>query len=151
MNETRICSKCEETKLITDFALRRRQNATRRTECRTCHSLYTKNHYKEKTGLYKERNKIRRKEAQTFILSYLLNKECIECGNTDIRVLEFDHVRGSKIIEVSTMVGKCYSKEMILAEIDKCDLICRNCHQVRTAIKSNNYKQKFLESLTSVC
>lgn len=54
---------------------------------------------------------------------------CVDCGNTDIRVLEFDHVRGVKVANVSRMVLDA-SLDKIMAEIAKCEVRCRNCHAI---------------------
>jgi hypothetical protein len=44
--------------------------------------------------------------------------------------MDFDHVRGTKIFEISKKPTT--NKEVILAEIEKCDIICSNCHRIRT-------------------
>lgn len=57
---------------------------------------------------------------------------CADCGNTDPDVLEFDHVpgRGKKEHCLSAvMTGR---KEIMLAELAKCDVVCANCHARRT-------------------
>jgi hypothetical protein len=46
--------------------------------------------------------------------------------------MEWDHVRGEKIRSVSEMCNRMCSKETILTEIAKCELVCANCHAVRT-------------------
>lgn len=58
---------------------------------------------------------------------------CADCGITDGRVLDFDHVRGEKVLAVSTMIDRNYSWAKIEAEIAKCEVACRNCHHIRTA------------------
>jgi len=57
---------------------------------------------------------------------------CVDCGSSDIRVLEFDHVRGTKIASVSSMVRRGRALSIIQAEIAKCDVRCRNCHAIVT-------------------
>ena len=57
----------------------------------------------------------------------------MDCGATDIRVLDFDHRPGSgKRKNVMRMVKEGFGLEAIRAEIDKCDVRCRNCHAVAT-------------------
>lgn len=46
-------------------------------------------------------------------------------------VLDFDHVRGKKVENISNM-AKHYTWEEILKEIKKCELVCSNCHRIRT-------------------
>ncbi|GAA1417817.1 hypothetical protein GCM10009640_02540 [Agrococcus citreus] len=56
----------------------------------------------------------------------------MDCGSTDIRVLEFDHVRGTKVASVGSMVRRGRGLAVIEAEIAKCDVRCRNCHAIVT-------------------
>jgi hypothetical protein len=67
-----------------------------------------------------------------YVKNYLENKACIDCGNSDIRVLEFDHVRGVKLYHVSYMIQKAYKLDLVKGEIEKCDIRCCNCHRIVT-------------------
>ena len=49
--------------------------------------------------------------------------------------MDFDHVRGVKIASISHMRNKNFPVEKIEAEIEKCDVVCANCHRVRTWMK----------------
>ena len=65
-------------------------------------------------------------------LIQLLGGKCIDCGyNGHPSALHFDHVRGTKIFPVSTLlVGATWAK--VMEEVDKCELVCANCHGIRT-------------------
>jgi len=67
-----------------------------------------------------------------YVKEYLEGKECVDCGNSDIRVLEFDHVRGEKLYHVSYMVTKAYKLDLVKQEIEKCEIRCCNCHRIIT-------------------
>lgn len=71
---------------------------------------------------------------------YLLKHPCVDCGETDPVVLEFDHVRGLKKYFVSTLIRKGYPILTIKREIMKCDVRCANCHRRVTAERLNHYK-----------
>jgi len=71
----------------------------------------------------------RRELLEAFIREYLQSHPCVDCGNSDIRVLEFDHVRGEKKFCVG-MQG-LMTIECLLEEIAKCDVRCANCHKIR--------------------
>jgi len=75
--------------------------------------------YKNREDLYKNQKKYRiniRKKA----LKYLSNKKCVDCGESDFRVLDFDHVNPKeKLKSVSKMFSGHYSWEVILKEIEK--------------------------------
>ncbi|MEO8263129.1 MAG: hypothetical protein ABI566_11230 [Pseudolysinimonas sp.] len=64
-------------------------------------------------------------------LAIALAGGCVDCGNQDIRVLEFDHVRGAKVANVARMVLDA-SLDRVIAEIEKCEVRCRNCHAIAT-------------------
>ena len=66
-------------------------------------------------------------------LEYLLSHPCVDCGEKDPVVLEFDHVRGVKEWNVSLLVRSNSSWKRVLEEIEKCEVVCANCHKRRTA------------------
>lgn len=70
---------------------------------------------------------------RAFLLGYAQRCGCADCGETDPRVLEFDH-RGqdTKLRSVSHLVSFNYSVDAILREIKKCEIRCANCHRIRT-------------------
>lgn len=68
------------------------------------------------------------------VVDDLKSKPCTDCGRSFPAVcMDFDHRDpSSKVLAVSHMVSLGYSLQRILDEIDKCDLVCANCHRVRT-------------------
>ena len=91
----------------------------------------------KKKGAYKERNKrnkrIRTAENTAYRNNYLKTHPCVDCGEGNPVVLEFDHVRGAKKKELSRMWTTGYALETIKEEIEKCEVRCRNCHAIKTA------------------
>ncbi len=64
------------------------------------------------------------------------DKPCMDCGGSfPPCAMDFDHVRGEKYKEVGVMWG--YSKHRLMVEIAKCDLVCSNCHRIRTYDRKN--------------
>ncbi len=61
-----------------------------------------------------------------------LDRPCFDCGKTYHRaIMEFDHRDGTtKVRNVMSMAG--YSPDRIMQEIAKCDVVCANCHRMRT-------------------
>lgn len=76
----------------------------------------------------------RRREARAFVADYLSNHSCVDCGEADHLVLEFDHRDPStKVAAIAQLVGRgCWSVQRLQTEIDKCDVRCTNCHRRRT-------------------
>lgn len=80
-----------------------------------------------------QENRQRRKDlAHRFLADYLQTHPCMDCGYDNPLALEFDHVRGTKKKEVSGMAHLGYSMDLILEEIEKCEVVCANCHKLRT-------------------
>ncbi len=69
------------------------------------------------------------------VIWYKMLHPCLECGNPDPRVLDFDHVRGKKKFQLQQAKNKPLLK--ILEEIQKCDVVCANCHRLRTQTRIN--------------
>jgi 5-methylcytosine-specific restriction endonuclease McrA len=67
------------------------------------------------------------------LLDFLLLHPCVDCGEKDPIVLEFDHrIPKDKSKQVSRMLSGHYSWEKIMFEIEKCDVRCANCHRRKT-------------------
>jgi hypothetical protein len=79
------------------------------------------------------RKRDRRNQLARHVRTYLLNHPCVDCGEADPVVLEFDHVRGIKVASVSRMVNIVVALPLLKAEIAKCEVRCANCHRRRTA------------------
>jgi hypothetical protein len=67
---------------------------------------------------------------------------CVDCGiNYPYYVMDFDHVRGQKHANVMELVSTL-SKKKIDEEIAKCEIVCSNCHRIRTHMRKMNKKNK---------
>jgi hypothetical protein len=132
---TRRCGRCGELKPLEDFAWRRKNIGQRHNYCRPCHSAYHRQHYLANRQRYIDQaqaNKRRaRREKTEQLLGYFATHPCVDCGETDPLVLEFDHVSDDKSFEVArAMSDKGWAT--ILDEIAKCEVVCANCHRRRT-------------------
>ena len=78
------------------------------------------------------RNKhIQGKKCRDFINKIKSEAACADCGNFyPSYVMDFDHVRGEKKFNVAASMHAGYRK--LVAEIEKCDIVCSNCHRERT-------------------
>jgi 5-methylcytosine-specific restriction endonuclease McrA len=77
------------------------------------------------------RNTRVRDEIRLFLTAYLIAHPCVDCGEADARVLDFDHV-GEKSFGISTAIANSLNVETVGAEIAKCEVRCANCHRRRT-------------------
>jgi hypothetical protein len=79
------------------------------------------------------------------IMNYLKQHNCVDCGESNPVVLEFDHLpEFNKSFDIGRAVGSSgRSWESIQKEILKCDVVCSNCHKIRTAIRKNDRRYRF--------
>lgn len=136
------CSSCNKIKSESEFSFKNKKLQIRTKKCKTCHSEYVKLHYKNNKNLYIQRAKSSakklREENRILMLDFLKDKSCKDCGISDVRVLEFDHIN-NKHMDVSKMMNN-HSWKSILKEISKCDIRCANCHKIKTHKQFNTYK-----------
>lgn len=94
---------------------------------------YHKKWYEKNKSKHRAWDKAIRERLSAKLAAYKLKRGCMDCGYKKCAAaLDFDHVRGTKVCDVGGMVGRRLSWERILAEIEKCDLVCANCHRERT-------------------
>lgn len=77
-------------------------------------------------------NKIAIKRNVQYIKDYLETHPCVDCGNSNTIVLEFDHVSGNKKMNLSCMKYGAYSLKALKEEVAKCEVRCANCHRIAT-------------------
>jgi hypothetical protein len=132
----KTCTRCGKTKPLDQFPPRLRGKPRLQSWCRACFAANNARYYAEHRDVQKarllgntarRRNENRRKAAE-----YLLAHPCVDCGETDLVVLDFDHI-GAKTSAVSAMITNGASWERIAAEIKRCEVRCANCHRIRTA------------------
>lgn len=92
------------------------------------HENYVRN---KKT--YLARSKARKDISKKFVEGFRKDSRCVDCGNADYRVLDFDHQpEYKKSLDVCIMAASGYSISTIITEINKCHVVCANCHRIRT-------------------
>ena len=147
----KICTGCgEERDAEQDFTWKYKDRGIRHTQCKFCSQHVSKEHYKNNKQMYlnriDKRNTRIYEENKRYLYKYLSTHPCVDCHCADVRVLEFDHVRGEKSGNISRMVGLSYSWTTIEAEIAKCEVRCANCHHIKENEKSSSWR-RFLGAL----
>jgi hypothetical protein len=106
--------------------------------------LKNKDKIKEKTKKWNDENrkqvldnnKAIKKRNYAFLWRYLkMFGKCVDCGITDDRVLEFDHINGDKVSGVKRLADSLASLNRIKTEMRKCEVRCCNCHRIKTQIQ----------------
>lgn len=136
-----ICCMCRQEKPAAAFAFRSIATGELQSHCRECHAVYRRQHYLDNKPIYIAREVARikrfREQNRLFLFDYLLTHPCVDCGETDVLVLEFDHRNpADKRFDIGFIVARKPWK-FVLAEIEKCDVRCANCHRRRTAAQFN--------------
>lgn len=125
--DARTCKSCNESFPLSNFRLRKYSNGKthRLWKCKSC---------------YADNKKSRREEIRQWFVEYKQTLACADCGVADHRVLEFHHRdKSTKEGKISDWVTKgIKSKENILVEIAKCDVLCANCHRILHYEERNN-------------
>jgi hypothetical protein len=128
---TKPCTGCGEKYEISEYSWSIR-GIKRHAKCNKCRSVqridYYNRHKEEELAYKYERQVNKREEARLYVFTFLSQHPCVDCHETDPLVLTFDHVRGTKKMNVSQMVNQGYSIQVLQAEIDKCEVRCMNCH-----------------------
>ena len=91
-------------------------------------------HYAANADVYKRRARAHtirmRSIVREWLLAFLLENPCVDCGEADPIVLEFDHRPGvDKAFNLGVAVQRNYSLARVKAEVAKCDVRCANCHR----------------------
>ena len=123
---TKKCTTCKEEKDETKFCFRKNSKGVRyrNSICRVCRNL---------------RDKVRYYRARKHLWEYKTKHPCVDCGETDPIVLEFDHIDAStKKFNIGN-IPQNFSRERLDEEIAKCKIRCCNCHKRRTFVQLNHH------------
>jgi hypothetical protein len=122
------CGKCGEIKPLKDFHKNPTKKDGVQSMCKDCRKEYHRDHYLKNTNVYKAKANNHRKRNRDYIRNFKKTQKCAECGENRWYVLDFHHFEDKKF-NVSEMIVKASSLEKIKKEIEKCIILCANCHR----------------------
>jgi exonuclease III len=149
MTKKTECTKC-------GTPLTESNRAKGRARCKACEAARMKSYYAANPELYnKHKGYVARNDAKwkaavnTYILEVLKSRGgCLDCGETNIIVLEFDHRDPTaKSFSITSARQSKVSWDQLVEEIDKCDVVCANCHKIRSAKMFGNWRLDFLDEV----
>jgi hypothetical protein len=109
----RKCATCHKFKPFSDF---HKFRDTLQGSCKSCAHIRKMAH----------RAKIRE------LIDDAKSKPCVDCGKSyPIYVMDFDHMRDKQFL-LSRAGQRGYTLEQVKAEMAKCEVVCANCHRIRT-------------------
>lgn len=135
------CTRCGVEKSVSEFGVQSRRPDGLNPWCKVCKREHDNSTYKSsptrKQYITANRERARRSNVET-IYNYLKTHPCVDCGESDPVVLDFDHIdRTTKRKAVGSLTD--LSLRAIMEEIGKCEVRCANCHRRRTAIQFGWY------------
>lgn len=134
------CTKCGELK--DRFPKRAKSSDGLASWCTECYTRHSREKYASSPEERARKKKNQEKsvnDSKEYVYQYLLSHPCMMCGETNPIVLEFDHRNpDEKDGNVSELFR--YSLEKVKVEIEKCDVLCANCHRIKTAMQFGTWK-----------
>ncbi|MBY6061659.1 hypothetical protein [Microbacterium esteraromaticum] len=137
MPDLKRCGTCKKSKPLADFNRKSSRSDGLQEVCRECNRASSRKYYRENRqhhlAVIRARTDAQRAAGRAAVAQHLREHPCVDCGVSDIRVLDFDHRPDEhKRDSVMQLVRNGFSTAVVLAEIRKCDVRCRNCHAVIT-------------------
>lgn len=129
--KTKVCTKCGKTKPLADFNKSKQKRLGVDSHCTLCHRSYAGTYYKKRKDSLILNASNRRKFIRDKMIEYKKSLSCTDCGISDFRVLDFDHLK-DKSFSISYASSNGWGWETILKELEKCQPVCSNCHRIRT-------------------
>ena len=124
----KVCNTCHQEKNITDFRKDKSQRDGYTDRCKPCRRLYDKANYCKYRASATIRNTNRYHTSKNEIIKYKESRGCLVCKETDHVCLEFHHLDpNKKDFTIGEQVMRNW--KTILPEIEKCVVLCSNCHR----------------------
>lgn len=126
----RPCNGCGKAKPLSQFQPKTQANGKEGWEgkCKPCVSKRQKNSHA-----------FRNAGARELVFEYLKKHPCIDCGQTNVLALEFDHVH-SKKFDIGTALNNNATIDALKKEIKKCVVRCSTCHRIKTHLEINSWR-----------
>jgi hypothetical protein len=148
----KTCMDCKIEYEIEEFPWKNKTKGWRSPRCKKCYNLWYKQYFSREDNRKKQVERVTKvnkkmiEEARIYIFEYLKQNPCIDCGESNPIVLEFDHKdpKDKSFIVSSAITRTSYvNLEIVKNEINKCEIRCANCHRIKTAKQQNYWKYRF--------
>lgn len=128
--QKKYCSRCSKEKDLSLFNKKSTSNDGLQPFCKDCNKAYHKEHYKLNKTNYITKSRIQRGKNKIAWDEFKATLSCKICGEDHPACLEFHHKNPD---EKEFNLGQAYfryGKEKIKIELEKCDILCANCHRI---------------------
>lgn len=123
------CCVCKKEKELSEFNKNKLRKDKHQSFCRECGKSRSKFYYKKDSNEQYSRVKLRRIKIKIWLAEYKKNLHCSNCNESDPICLDFHHNDTDKEFCISDAPNKGTSQKNILKEIQKCIVLCSNCHR----------------------
>jgi hypothetical protein len=136
------CPECRSTKASERFGRDRSAEDGLQRRCWACYRSWYLLNSTRVLAAAAARRIVARAVAQRGLEAWFTLHHCVDCGESDLRVLELDHRDpGTRRANVSRLLNGAYVWGAIEREIAKCDVRCVNCHRRRTMEQVESWRQ----------
>lgn len=125
------CPRCQRMLPVTAYNTRMRNGKKSPCSyCKDCNKARLKDHYYAKPQYYKDKKKRYTEQYREWFKSIKTELKCNRCNEDHIACLDFHHTDPSiKEYNIGKMISALIPKHIVLAEIEKCEVLCANCHR----------------------
>ena len=138
--ETKICTKCKRELPWDNFRWKNKSENKKHSQCKDCEKQADKEYYLkngERRQAVRDRANVQ-KINNLKLVEKVKSQGCAKCGEKRIHVLDLHHIDpDGKVSEIAHMV-KSSSFESLQQEINKCIVLCANCHRDFHFLEKNN-------------
>lgn len=128
----KICPRCKNKKPYVEYGNNKSNKDGLQDYCKHCVKSINHDYYLRTPHLNKQRQKYKlenKKKSRLYVNEYLRSHPCVDCEESDIILLDFDHTEKNKILAISSMISGGAKLNNIKNEINKCMVRCANCHR----------------------
>lgn len=138
------CNRCNIIKEDSEFSFKNKNKKILHSYCKECkreidNELYSNNHLNRKTKVKDRQNKVQT-TLKNLLFEIKKNSKCSICGENRWWMLDFHHMKDKKY-DISSLPKRGCSLETFQKEIDKCIILCANCHRDVHFKESHEYEE----------
>lgn len=117
-----------------------RKQTKKSREYTDARKLYLQKHYQENKAAKQAYTRGRKREMYYKIFCHRYQLRCVRCGESDYRVLDYDHIDPStKVDSISGLISRGSAWWRVEEELEKCQVLCSNCHRIKTFEDTSRY------------
>jgi hypothetical protein len=128
--EHKVCGACKVPKPLSAF---HRQGRGHQAWCKSCRKAYDREYHAATRPTRLEQKRAQHARTMEWFRALKADRPCSDCGGVfHPAAMQWDHIPGTeKVADVAQLVTR-HNRSAVLAEIAKCELVCANCHALRS-------------------